>query len=80
MYTQALSENSEADYTKNDTKDREITPYNDPELSAVIDAWPTMPDAIRVAITALIRMSNPPDRMDRTDTIPTSVEREAPAR
>jgi hypothetical protein len=30
-----------------------------PELRAVIDAWPTLPEAIRAGIMAMVRASNP---------------------
>ncbi len=40
---------------------------NDTELREILDAWPTLPDAVRAAVVALVRMSAPPDRMDTTD-------------
>jgi hypothetical protein len=53
---QALSESEENDYTKNDTKPDEITPV-DANLTAVIEARATLPDAIRTAILSLVRSS-----------------------
>ena len=50
---QALSDGDSTEYTKNDTKQNEITP-SDAELSAVIEAWPTLPAAIRTGILAMV--------------------------
>ncbi len=51
--------------------------HQDPALLAIVEAWPMLPDAIRVAVVALVRMSTPQDRMDTTDAIQTDTERES---
>ena len=47
--SQALSELDSSDYTKNDTKDA--------DLALVIEAWPALSGALRVAIVALVQAS-----------------------
>lgn len=52
------------------------TPNPPPDLAAVIDAWPELPEAIRAGIVAMIRASSPPsghrviDEMDRISRQP----------
>ncbi len=58
VQSQALSESAEADYTKNDTKDSEITP-RDAELEAVIEVWSELPEAVRAGILAMVKAVKP---------------------
>ena len=51
----ATYENAESARTKNNTKRLEKTAQNDPELAAVIAAWPELPEAIRAGIVAMVR-------------------------
>ncbi len=40
----------------------------DPDLRAMIAAWPTLPPAIRAGIVAMVAASDPPDRPPSTAT------------
>ena len=68
-HPQALSAGTATDYTRNDTKAVEVSAI-DVDLAVVIGAWPTVPDAIKVVVLALVRMSTPLDRMDNEDRTP----------
>ena len=46
-----ISENAGADAGAVETK----TAHDDPDLQAIIDAWPTLPEAIKVAILATVK-------------------------
>ena len=47
--SQALSEHAPDERTKKRTKDTELT--------ALVEAWPTLPEAIRAGILAMVRAS-----------------------
>jgi hypothetical protein len=34
----------------------------DPDLAAVLDAWPTLLEAVRVGIVAMVKASGPPTK------------------
>jgi hypothetical protein len=38
----------------------------DPELAALVDAWPRLPETIRAGILAMVRASLPESRRDST--------------
>jgi hypothetical protein len=39
--------------------DLQKSPEIDPDLARLIDAWPTLPDAIRVGILAMVQAARP---------------------
>ena len=41
--------------TEYDTKNPAETTFEDADLRAVVDAWPTLPDAVRAGIVAMVR-------------------------
>ena len=43
-----------AAYVRNPT-DPDSTPESDPDLAAIVTAWPTLPEAIRAGIVAMVR-------------------------
>jgi hypothetical protein len=42
------------------TKPAGDTASLDPDLTRILDAWPTLPDPIRRAVMALVETSSPP--------------------
>lgn len=38
------------------------TRQSDPELAALVDAWPTLPEALRAGIVAMVRAASVGDR------------------
>jgi hypothetical protein len=55
---QELTEPGPSAETKYDTKKSRETAHDDPDLRAVVDAWPALPDAVRAGIVAMVRASS----------------------
>lgn len=53
---QGLGQTSNARAAKSDASDHK-TAATDPDLRAVVDAWPMLPDAVKAGILAMVRTS-----------------------
>jgi hypothetical protein len=52
-----LGQSSGAGAAKSDASDRKNA-ATDPDLQSVVDAWPTLPDAVKAGILAMVRASS----------------------